>query len=503
MTPSFEQIRAMVEDAIRQKYPPVRRGDDKPYEGANRFYIARIWTDRALVRRSYYSLESDPHYGLIPYSTKEKEGGDWEVALGEMIPMKIQAVSDDGKVAVALESKSEKEQYIEEAGKRNSREDAKAINAALRTLTNLLNQEDLDDDTIKAVNKLILKPQGSTADKSEAWHGSEGETITETMVGVVEGTFDKKNLVIRDHVVLGPLSKNGYRYPKATQEAAIKDKIFEGAKAYLNHPSAKEVGEARDVRDLIGEHRNIRLKGEKTYSDLYLVNNRTVQDHIMPVAESHPHLIGSSVVIRGKMKKVEGDLPEIETIYACRSIDIVSEPATTNGLYESQRNEKVEDEVELKDLTLEQLQTRTDLVEAILAGAKEKQRVSELEAELAESAKKLKESEEKLIAAQLKEAKTALESEISSLVSEAKLPDSIKYEEKDGKRQIKSHLLGILSRCGDTAERQQVIVDWEEVYKEKPGTKTVPVVSLEQKLPFDKKALTTEAISGLYKSFNS
>lgn len=401
----------------------------------------------------------------------------------------------------------------EESGKRNSKADAKSLNAAARVLLNLLSQEDLDEETVSTLNKLVVKPTAvaktqeaapEETDVIEAWNGMEGETITETMVGVIEGTFDRKNMVIKDHVVLGPLSKNGYRYPVATQEAAIRGKIFEGAKAYLNHPSAKEMGDARDVRDLIGEHKNVRLNGEKTYSDLFLVNNRTVQDHVLPIAESAPHLIGSSVVIRGKMKKVEGDLPEIEAIYACRSIDLVSEPATTNGLYESENIEKVEEDMELKDLTLEQLRTRPDLVEAILAGAKEKEKVVELEAKLAEAANLLKESEEKRVAAELKEAKVSLDNEMSALVAEAKLPDSIKYEEKEGKKVIKSHLLGILERCKDSDDRKQVIADWEEVYKAKPEEKKIdPVFSPEQKLNFGGKPITTEAISGLYKSLTA
>lgn len=521
MTPSFEQIRAMVEDAIRQQYPPVARGEDEPYEGACRFYVTRIWTDRALVRRSYYSLESDPHYGLVPYTTKESEGGNWAVSLDAMIPMKIQAVSDDGKTSVELETKRDEGVDISEAGKRNSKADAKSLNAAMRALMGLIGEDDLDEDTMDAMKKkMMAKPmdkamKGSMkkthesssdeSDVSEAWSGMDGETITETLTCVIEGTFDKKNMVIKDHVVLGPLSKNGYRYPVATQEAAIKAKIFEGAKAYLNHPRSKEMGDARDVRDLIGEHKNVRLNGEKTYSDLFLVNNRTVQDHVLPIAESAPHLIGSSVVIRGKMKRVEGDLPEIEAIYACRSIDLVSEPATTNGLYESEKTEKVEEDMELKDLTLEQLRTRPDLIEAVLAGAKEKEKVVELEAQLAESAKKLEESEKKRVAAELKEAKTLLDNEIVSLVREAKIPDSIKYEEKDGKKEIKSHLSGILQRCESSDERRQVIADWEEVYKTKPPEKKVVpvVVSPEQKLDFDGKPLTTEAISGLYKSLTA
>lgn len=502
----------MVQAALMEQYPAVKRGEDEPYPEACRFSISRLWAEKALVHRGYNSLDSDPQCGLISYSIEEHDDGTWGAALGDMVSMKIHAVSDDGKISVGLESNKESGENFIEAGKRNSKNDAKAINIAMRTLMGLIDQEELDEETIDTINKMIAtKPMkknheatSQDADVSEAWNGMEGETITETEVGVIEGIFDKENLVIKDHVVLGPLSKNGYRYPVATQQEAIKNKIFEGAKAYLNHPSAKEMGDARDVRDLIGEHRNLRIVGEKTYSDLYLVNNRTVQDHVMPIAESAPHLIGSSVVIRGKMKQVKDDLPEIEAIYACRSIDLVSEPATTNGLYESQK-ESVEADMELKDLTLEMLQKRPDLIESIMAGAKEKEKVAELETSLADLSAKLKESEEKRVAAELKEAKILLNAEIDKLIREAKLPDSVKYEEKDGKKEAKSLLLNILQRCESSDERKQVIVDWEEVYKTKLNNgKEIPVVvSPEQKLNFDQKPLTSEAISGLYKSLVS
>ena len=161
--------------------------------------------------------------------------------------------------------------------------------------------------------------------------------------------------------------------------------------------------------------------------------------------------------------------------------------------------------MELKDLTLEMLQKRPDLIESIMSGAKEKGKIIELEASLADLTAKLKESEEKRISAELKEAKILLGAEIDKLIREAKLPDSIKYEEKDGKKEVKSTLLNILQRCESSGEREQVIADWEEVYKAKPGDgKQVPVVvSPEQKLNFDQKPLTNESINGLYRSLVS
>lgn len=497
---SFQDIQDLVEHALATAYPPVAQGDDEPYRGSCRYRIGQCWSDRAFIHKTYYSLEADPRYALVTFALREGVGEgepDPIVELGPLVPMKIQAISSDGKTAVELESSPVN---ALEAGRRHSKADAQALNAAMRAIAGLMTSEDLDSETISTINKIILKPNTPESDASEAWHGEEGETVVETMVGVIEGTFDKTEMVIRDHVVLGPISKNGYTYPVKTQQESIG--VFEGAKAYLNHPVARDMGEARDVRDLIGQHKNIRVVGEKTYSDLYLVNNRTVQDHVLPIVESAPSLIGSSVVIRGKLKKVEGGIPEMAQILACRSIDLVSEPATTQGLYESvQADKSTEVDMELKDVTLEMLQKRPDLIEGILAGAKERERITTLEAEVLKSEEARKALETRAETAEKEKAAILLDAEIERLVLGAKLPDSVRFDEKDGKRTIKSTLSSLLRKCESSVERQTLIDDLVAMNKVEPKTPPVTTassLSQEQVLNFEPKTITAESMQRLH-----
>ena len=546
MTLSFDEIRRHVANAIANACPPVARDGEDPYPGASRYYISRIWSDMVLVSKGYWALESDVSRGFIKYSLKE-EDEEVEVSLESLVGAKLQAVSEDGTISITLESDSaDEDDYLSEAGKRNSKKDKATLNAILRTLVNLLNSDEIDDETLAAFNKKIAAPSPAKTKKDsensaatteaepltearldligvlrkaeeKAFSESvEGQIFTEQLEAVVTGVFDKKNLIVKDHKVLGIISKNGYTYPIATQQEALP--IFEGAKAYLNHPTTKEMGEARNVRDLIGYHKNLRVKEDGTYSDLHLINNRTVQDYVIPVAETASHLIGSSVVIRGKMKNVKDSLPQIEKIYACRSIDLVSEPATTNGLYESDQhtghsnnNTQSEDTMELKDLTLDALKKeRADLVEQILASVEEGKKVTNLETQVSDLQAKLKEGDEKIARLELDianrdaaETKKQAELEIEAMVRDSKIPDSVKYEEKDGKKVTKSHFYNILKRCESSDERRAIISDWEESCKGIPTEEkksTSKPVSPEQK--FGNGTVTESAVEQLYHGFS-
>jgi hypothetical protein len=417
---------------------------------------------------------------------------------------------------IALLQRLDAEAAQTEAGKRNAKADATTINSACRALLGLLSREDLEEDTIAIINKMIVAPTASAKTQEvegdlndpitveitlhpeikiveESWANLEGETFTETLTNVIEGKFDKDNLVIENVKILGVTSRNGRRYPVEAQKTAVS--IFEGAKAYLNHPTAQNLGEARDVRDLIGQHRNVRVQGDASYSDLHLLDNPTVRDYVVPVAEKAPHLIGNSIVVRARMKKAEDGIPEAQEILACRSIDIVSEPATTNGLYESVGHK--ENDMELKDLTLDILKKECpDLVKALLAESEKAKEYDVLKTENEALTANLTERDKKITALEAENVKREKASEIDALVREAKVPDTLKYEEKEGKKVIKSHILGSLERAANTEERQAFITDWETMYKPEP-TKKAPQ-SEEQKMEFGQfKTPTSESVLAL------
>lgn len=500
---SYQELQSLVQEAINEAYPPILPPDytDVP-EWASRYWARNLWEDKVFVRKSCsFSTEADPDYGLIAL-TLDESTDDPTVTLGAFTPMKMVARAIDPQLDIQVDLEAaawETTDDIVEGGKRNSKSDSAVINTAVRQLVTLLGPKDLDSETLAIINKMIAAPIVTKTNKkeaevkTEAWDGLSGEVLTETFERVVEGQFDKANLIIKGHKVLGVESKNNRRYPVETQKAAVG--IFEGAKAYLNHPTAKMMGEARDVRDLIGEHKNVRVEGSATYSDLHLLDNPTVRDYVVPVAESASHLIGSSIVVKAVMKKAESDgVPEAQQIVACRSIDLVAEPATTNGLYESTvsvttgdetATTKQENTMELKDLTIEMLRKeRNDLVELVLADTAKQKESEDLKAKLTLTEDALKATQEKVVALEAKELKLQRETEIGSLVREAKVPDELKYEEKDGVKTIKAHIQGVLERCTTTDERKVFVEQWESMAKglvkpkgEKPSsTLQTPVV---------------------------
>ena len=443
-----------------------------------------VWDSAALIVRSdYYGLADDPKYATVTYTIMGDDS--LSVTLGDLVPVQIQAApkSGDGEVIV-----------LDEAGKRNSSSDAGQLNAALRSLMAMMSEDDMDEETWSMMTDKMKKKKkkvmgeaeevdeeddlATEAQIQEAWKDLPGETFNESFLTIIEaGSFDKKSLTIKDSVMLGPVSSNGYDYPSETQKKAIP--LFEGCKAYLNHPKLEDMKEARDVRDLIGEHRNVHQVGEHLKSDIHLINNTLVRETLIPIIESKPHLIGNSVVVRGKKATTQEGRQFVEEIYAVRSVDIVSEPATTKGLFTEAQ--KQEDAMEWKDVTADRLKAeRPDVYEAIVkpltdqvteaktAESAAKTALDAAKTDLTKTNEQLKETSQKLMNVEVEIAAKKKNDLIGKVVLEAKIPDDLKYEEKDGVKQIKGHLRTILEHCPDEKEMKTVMEGFEAVAKVKP-----------------------------------
>lgn len=478
--PSFQELHDLVNKALRDKY--------KDREGYSQYYIDRLWPDKVLVLRAYMANEEyTTKWGLINFEV-EQNGNSSKVNLSDLTPVSIQAVPKDGGDGI----------IIDEAGKRNANADANKINQAIRVLLATLNDNDLEEETINALNAKMLAPingegdfqdfgeakkkagvgndgssEGQTQDNqdviTEAWNGLPGETFQEAFnLSLSEAEIDYDHLVLKNVVLLGPVSTNGRIYPVETQKNALP--LFEGIAAYVNHPKSQDMNEPRDMRDLIGEHKNVRVVGNKTISDLHLIDNAVVRDVILPVAEQKSHIPGNSIVARGKMSKKEDGSYVVDQILAARSVDIVTEPATTKGLFtEGKQLFSSEGEMELKDLTLESLKKdRPDLLEAILNSAKEQEKVIALEAENSSLKTAIGDKDKEIAELRIKEAKRERSALIESVIRETKIPDSVKYETKEGIKTIKSYLVSAMERCESEEEMRKAASDLEEVYRQVP-----------------------------------
>lgn len=162
--------------------------------------------------------------------------------------------------------------------------------------------------------------------------------------------------VIKNVVILSEHSLNKRNYTEDCQRKATT--IFEGMKSFVDH--GKD-GENRKVRDLIGYYSNVHYVAEekKTKGDLNLIPDEPETGKILKMAETMPHLVGNSIHARGRYNTKDG-IDVVEEIIEAFSGDIVTNPATTKGLFE-EKNEEV-DSMDIKELTLPILESeRPDL----------------------------------------------------------------------------------------------------------------------------------------------
>lgn len=596
---SFDKIYSMLEMALREKYPG-------PDGYGCQYYVRNVWTDKALLQKGYYGDDETPAISLVTFSvTDGTETTSPSISLtSDPIPVQIQAVPKDGGSAVILDEGIEAQ--FDEAGKRNAKNDVKTMNSVMRMLMDLMDQEDLEEETVTKLSGKMMAPiaqaeaeeteeaarsaastndlpdssfayiepggkkdaSGKTTPRSlrhlpykgkdgktidvahlrnalarlsqtnisaaakasvkaklvaaaksagvgdydkeaiedtaktnvvvEAWAALPGETIEETfLVSLQESNIDEEKLIISNVKMLGSKSANGRDYPESTQKDALP--LFEGSKAYLNHPMKKDMEEPRRVQDMIGEYKNVHITNGEMYGDLHLLDKPLVHEEVMPVAQKDKsHLVGNSIVARAQMSKQKDGRMLVEKILAARSVDLVAEPATTKGLYESQQiteslnaTETEETHMDYKDLTLESLKKeRPELLKEHEDSFREKERIAGLEkqvknlseqreADAKTHSEQLAEKDKAIAAAEIKEAKRVREILVESVLADLKLPANVKFEEKGGKKIIKSIFRNVIERCATEEEMRMAATEWEKSY----GHSTV--VSEEKKLNFD------------------
>jgi hypothetical protein len=196
----------------------------------------------------------------------------------------------------------------------------------------------------------------------------------------VEMRVDRNESVIRGVKLLGLGSRNGRRYlPAALAQAAG---LYEGAKVNVNHPKGNPLA-ARDYQDRLGSIRNVSVReGEGLFGDFHFNPKHALAEQLLWDATHAPENVGFSHNVEARTSR-QGGQTVVEAILKVQSVDLVADPATTRGLYESApaRDGEGAAAVALSELTLERLrQRRPDLVAAILSESTAK--AATLEAEL-------------------------------------------------------------------------------------------------------------------------
>lgn len=182
-----------------------------------------------------------------------------------------------------------------------------------------------------------------------------------------EAKLDREARVIRDTVLITANSSNGggrVYEPLALQQIA---RLAEGMPAYLNHTTPDKAFKARPVEELIGKHKNVRYDADnqRVLSDLHIVEHQA--PFVFSVAQDLGDQVGNSVVSRGQVV-MEGGKEHVKQIVAIRSGDLVSDPATTKGLFEHLETWRQNHPIPPKESDMEK-PTLATIMEAVRADA--------------------------------------------------------------------------------------------------------------------------------------
>lgn len=157
-------------------------------------------------------------------------------------------------------------------------------------------------------------------------------SLTEAIFGE-SPTIDTDAGVIRGVKALGRVSRNGREYSdSALAECA---RMYEGAQINLNHPGKKDASADRPFQEGIGWMKNVQIRADGVYGDLHYLKSHPNAPMLVESAERNPTRFGLSHNAEGSLVK-RGGKNVVESVNRVHSIDIVQNPATNRGLFESE-----------------------------------------------------------------------------------------------------------------------------------------------------------------------
>lgn len=179
------------------------------------------------------------------------------------------------------------------------------------------------------------------------------ETLVEyTFLRNESGRIDADAGWIRGVKVLGVRSRNGRRYSAEALRGAAG--LYEGVKVNVNHPRGSTEG-TRDYRDRIGTIRGVRfVEGEGLFADLHFNPKHPLAGQLTWDAENAPEHAGFSHYVEATTRRERGEII-VEKIDRVHSVDLVADPATTSGMFESERDLAEEGEADETEQLREEL----------------------------------------------------------------------------------------------------------------------------------------------------
>lgn len=143
---------------------------------------------------------------------------------------------------------------------------------------------------------------------------------------------DRSAGVIFGVKVLGLESANGRRYTPECLKKAVR--LYQKRSVRIDHPANPD--DQRPTSSVFGWLEAIELKADGLYGDLHFLKSHPMAGRVCEVAERNATLLGLSHNAEGSGQVVEGVFV-VEEITEVRSVDVVADPATTRGLFESKQ----------------------------------------------------------------------------------------------------------------------------------------------------------------------
>jgi len=164
---------------------------------------------------------------------------------------------------------------------------------------------------------------------------------------------------VRNVVMLGAHSSHGYDYKQEAMGTAVGGGLYENVRIFINHSR-----EGRDLMCLAGIFRESRHEDGKVKGTAYLLDDDYGRK-FWNIAQNMPEAAGCSHVADGKMIKEDGK-KYVAAITHVHSVDLVVQGATTQNVFEGDDPEG-ETNMDLKDVTVEELRTsRPDITRPLI-----------------------------------------------------------------------------------------------------------------------------------------
>jgi hypothetical protein len=140
--------------------------------------------------------------------------------------------------------------------------------------------------------------------------------------------------IVRNVKVLGLESKNGRRYEReAVKEAASK---YEGCFVNVDHPAATDSAGPRPYAARFGRLKNVREDADGGLrGDVHFNPEHTFAKSFVWFAKNDPGAIGLSHNALGEVAEGEDGTLIVSKVVEVYSVDLVADPATTQGLHEA------------------------------------------------------------------------------------------------------------------------------------------------------------------------